>query len=144
MRLNRLSVLFLLILFSFSVSTYAGNPGNSSEAGNVTAIVVCEADETESEPIPISVETSKVAINADGCECEIVDPEELACDNEESCAFCLATLQRTGLNIYHANTYVEPTEVAEDNLVTIHHYNLTGNAGPFIERWGGCPCPEPD
>jgi len=142
MQLRGVFVILLLAPCALSTSTYAGNPGNSSEAGNVTAIVVCEADESEGDAPPISVESSKIAINADGCECEIEDPEELACDNEDSCAFCLATLQRTGLNVFHANTYVEPTEVAEDNLVTIHHYSLTGNAGPFLERLGSCPCPE--
>jgi hypothetical protein len=132
----------LLSLFSlvYSVSSFAGNQGNSSEGGSVTALVVCEADEGEDEPLPISIEETKVGISSDECSCEVTDPSNdlLACENEDSCAVCLATLLRSGLSIYHANSYGQ--EEVDEPPVTIFHYNLSGNAGPFIERMGGCPC----
>ena len=139
-----LLVLAVILLVGFPVSSFAGNPGNSSEGGNVTSIVVCEADEDDSEPIPITVEGASVAISADGCSCEIMNPgDPLDCENtgedESPCAVCLATLQRAGLSIISVNSY-EELNGDEDEQITIHHYNLTGNAGPFLDRTGGCPC----
>ncbi len=140
-----LFILVLAILLGYSVTSFAGNQGNSSDGGNVTAIVVCEADDSEGEPIPISVEEAYVAISADGCNCEVLlsESDPLGCVNtgeeESPCTLCLATLQRAGLNIISVNSYQEFNDEEAENI-TIHHYNLTGNAGPFLDRIGGCPC----
>ena len=134
----------LAVLLGFSVTTYAGNENNSGESGNVTAIVVCEADEDDGEPPPIQVETSSVAISAEGCNCEIVDSTDgnLACAGEGPCTLCLATLQQAGLNLHQNNSYIDAVS-DENELVTIFHHHLNGNAGPFIDRLGGCPCDPP-
>ena len=143
MPLRVLTIALFVTLAAISMSTYAGNPGNSSAVDNVTAYVWCEADETEAEDPPeVTVEVSRVAISADACECEVQDPEGLNCQDDDPCTLCLATLQRSGLNIFHSNEYVEPVNLVEDQLVTIYHHYLTGNAGPFLDRLGGCPCPD--
>jgi hypothetical protein len=142
--MRSLIIIFLAVLLGFSVTTYAGNSNNSGESGNVTAIVVCEGDETDGEPVPIQVETSSVAISADGCSCEIVDATHgyLDCNGEAPCTLCLATLQQAGLNLHQNNSYLD-VDTDENEVVTIFHHHLTGNAGPFLVRLGGCPCPIP-
>ena len=136
-----LFIILMAALFGFTNTTHAGNANNSGESGNVTATLICEGDESDGEPVPIQVETASVSISADECSCETVDPTYgyLQCDEESPCTLCLATLQQAGLNLQHSNSYLD-TVTDENEIVTIFHHNLTGNAGPFIKRSGGCPC----
>ena len=95
-------VLVFVMFYVFSVYTHAGNTTNSSATGNVTAVVLCEAD--ESSP---TVGEAQVAINSDGCVCVENEPDlkgadsAIECDAEDEdddfCTECLVSLQRAGL-----------------------------------------------
>jgi hypothetical protein len=130
-------VLVFGMFYVFSAHSLAGNQNNAASTGNVTGIVICEANDD-----PIHVDRARIAINSDECMCDLEDPSEapLACDDDESCPVCLASLQRAGMTITQANGYTSNDTEEIDNL---YHYLLTGNAGPFLTRLGGCPCAAP-
>lgn len=129
-------VLVFAMFYVFSARSLAGNPTNAASTGNVTGIVICEDDEDDD----LHLGPTRIAIDSDGCTCELPDPTEgpLECDEDESCPACLVSLQRAGMTVTQANGFAPGNPEDEDQ--SVFHYLLTGNAGPFITRLGGCPC----
>ncbi len=129
-------VLVFGIFYVFSARSIAGNQNNAASTGTVTGIVICENND-----IDLKRDHATIAIDSDECTCEFEDPDEgpLNCsggeDDEGGCAACLASLQRAGMTITQANGFP-----AGDDPENVFHYLLTGNAGPFLTRLGGCPC----
>ena len=133
-------VLVFVMFYVFSVYTHAGNTTNAGSTGNVTAIVQCENPGDTWQ-----VDHAQVAINADGCKCEEENPDwpnfdVIDCDNgggsDDHCAECLASFQRAGLTIIGFNGFFDGVD--EDEKA---YYTLTGNSGPFLNKFGGsCPC----
>jgi len=134
-------VLVFVMFYVFSVYTHAGNTTNAGSTGNVTAIVQCENPGDTWQ-----VDHAQVAINADGCNCEAENPDwpdfqnVIDCDNDggsdDFCTECLASFQRAGLTIIGFNGFFDGVD--EDEKA---YYTLTGNSGPFLNKFGGsCPC----
>jgi hypothetical protein len=138
-----LLLLFLavILLIGFPVSSIAGNPGNASDSGNVTGLVICEDKDSETNPLP--VDEISIAINSDGCTCEFNSEfnscklEDLDCDEDNPCSVCLGSLKRHGLSVTRANAFFGTDESESEFL---YYHFVEGNAGPFIDRMGSCPC----
>lgn len=136
MNRSTLTVLVLIVCCVFSANTLAGNVTNASDGGNVTGLVVCEDTEDT-----IAVDELTVAIASSACSCAIENCalDEVGCEEGTECSVCLAGLKRLGLTITAATAfYGFDTEDNESEF--LYHNVLEGNAGPFIDRFGGCPC----
>lgn len=117
----------------------------------IPAVVTCDNDVFgfggDTDP---TVEQAQISIRSEGCVCELNEPDwpnvpALDCDNsgtnnneDDRCAECLASLVRAGMSIVSSSAIFD-TELGEQNPL---HF-LTGPAGPFINRIGGCPCGAP-
>ena len=121
----------------FSISSIAGNATNAASTGNVTGLVLCEEKDAD---VPIPVDELTIAVNSDGCTCEFADCvyEELNCSDGDACSVCLASLKRHGMTITSATSFYGVDE--EDDREFKFPNLVEGNAGPFIDRFGGCPC----
>jgi hypothetical protein len=131
---------FFAVLFTglvFSISCFAGNTTNAGSTGNVTGLILCEEKDAD---VPLPVDELTIAINADGCACEFNDCiyEELNCSDGEACSVCLANLKRYGMTITSATSFYGVDE--EDEREFKFPHLVEGNAGPFIDRFGSCPC----
>ena len=135
------SIVALTVFSALSINSYAGNQSNASEAGNVTGIVICEDKDSETNPLP--VDEISIAINSDGCTCEFNSElnscklEDLDCDEDNPCSVCLGSLKRHGLTITKANAFFGTDESESEFL---YYHVVEGNAGPFLDRMGECPC----
>ena len=148
MRKYVVSLFTFVLMFGVAVFISTINPVNSFAAGSVAAVVTCDNDVFgfggNTDP---TVEQSQVSINAPGCKCTQNEPDwpvttAIDCDNEgtdenhdDRCTECLASLVRAGMSIISTSSIYD-TEFGEQNT---QHF-LTGPAGPFLSRVGGCFC----
>ena len=135
-----LTVLSIVIALGIPSGLFAGNPTNAGDAGNVTGLVVCEDTENDDGP-ELAADEVSIAIASDGCSCEFDDcvDEELNCGESDACSVCLASLKRYGLTITAATAY-HGFDTDDNEAEFLYHHVVEGNAGPFKDRYGGCPC----
>lgn len=133
MKRMSITILTLMAFFVLSFGSYAGNQSNQAGVGNVTAVVICEIDDST------VVDEISVEISGDLCPGGLA-PSDLAtlnCNKGNSCMRCLGELKFAGLTITNANAYVE-VEDGEEPAELAYHL-LEGNSGPFTERTSVCP-----
>lgn len=129
-----ISFMVLAIVYIFPVYSYAGNQNNASNAGNVTAVILCENEDEGTEEL--EVDHSQLTIVADGCSCTLQNFVISAADCAGSdCTACLAESQMAGMTINATTSFLDGDGDSEKM-----QFLLTGNAGPFLIRNGECPC----
>ena len=127
-----ISIMVLSIVYFFSVYSYAGNQNNASNSGNVTAVILCENEDGGTEEL--EVDHSQLTIVSSGCSCTLQDFDISAADcSGNDCTGCLAESQMAGMTINATTSFLDGDSEKMQFL-------LTGNAGPFLIRNGGCPC----
>ena len=134
------SIIAMLLLVSVSILLTL----NTSHAagGAVAAVVTCDYDTGSFTGVDTPrIENSQITIDAPGCRCDLNDSDLniIDCDDasstDDECAKCLGSLVRAGMSIVTSAAIWDP-ELLEQNAL----HMLTGPAGPFITRIGGCPC----